>query len=118
MRFHFIFNFNTDFNDLLLYIQIIVNNFFNNIIDLIFNKICYNFKIRNFINLLFVENLFAKVFDKFRLVLKKKVDNIIIFVLIIMKIRYDLRYLSLYFKIKNEFFFKLYYDYFILNFIN
>ena len=118
MRFYFIFNFDIDFNDLLLYIQIIANNFFNNVIDLTLNEVYYSFKIRDLINLLFIENLFIKIFDKFRLILKKEVDDIIIFVSIIIKIYYDLKYLSLYFKVKNEVFFKLYHDYFILNFIN
>ena len=66
LRFYFIFNFDIDFNDVLLYIQIIINNFFNFVIDLTLNEIYYEFKIQNFINLLFVENLFAKTFNKFR----------------------------------------------------
>ena len=118
LRFYFTFNFDIDFNDVLLYIQIIVNNSLNFIIDLISNEIYYKFKIQNFINLLFVENLFAKIFNKFRLILKKEINDVIIFIFIIIKIRYDLKYLSLYFKTKNEFFFKLYYKYFILNFTN
>ena len=72
LYFYFTFNFDIDFRDVLLYIQIIINNSFNNVIDLAFNKIYYNFKIKNFINLLFIENLFAKIFNKFRLILKKK----------------------------------------------
>ena len=53
-----------------------------------------------------------------RLALKKKIDNTIIFTFIIIKTRYDLKYLSLYFKLENKIFLKLYYEYFILNLTN
>ena len=72
MRFYFTANPDTDFDEILLYIQIIINNSPNFVTGLISNEIYYNFKIKNFINLLFIEDLFMKFFDKLRLVLKKK----------------------------------------------
>ena len=86
LHFYFTFNFNINFDEILSYIQIIINNFLNNIINLRLNKIYYDFKVKDFINLLFVEDLFKKKINKFQLILKKEIDNVMIFIFIITKI--------------------------------
>ena len=102
----------------MLYIQIIVNNSFNFITDLASNEICYKFKVKDSTSLLFAEDLFAEIFNKLRLVLKKETNDVITFAFIIIKTRYDLKHLLLYFKTEDKAFLKLYYKYFILGFTN
>ena len=101
--------------------QITINNSLNNIIDLTFNKIYYDFRVKNFISILFVDNLVfedIKVFSKLRLVKREKVDNIIIFITIFIKVKYDFKYLTLSLKKDNEIHLKLYHEYLISNLIN
>ena len=103
----------------MLYIQIIVNNLFNNIIDLTFNEVCYDFRVKNFTSILFIDNFVsAKIFNKLRFIKREKVNDVITFIIIFIKIKYDIKYLFLNFKKKDETFLKLYYDYFIFNFFN
>ena len=42
--------------------------------------------------------IFAKVFNKLRLIKREKVDDIIIYIFVFIKERYDIKYLSIIFK--------------------
>lgn len=42
--------------------------------------------------------MFNKIFNKFRLIKRKKIDNVIIFIIIFVKIKYDIKYLIFNFK--------------------
>lgn len=71
--------------------------------------------------MLFIDNFVnedKKTFNKFRLIKRKKIDDAIIFIIIFIKIKYDVKYLFFILKKKDETFFKLYYDYFISSLIN
>ena len=81
-------------------------------------SIYYNFKIKDSISLLLIEDLFEKVFNKLRLALREKIDDTIIFTFIIIKTRYNLKHLSLYLKLENKIFLILYHKYSILNLTN
>ena len=59
-----------------------------------------------------------KVFNKLRLVKREQANDVIIFVSIIIKARYDLKHLTLNLKENNKVFLKLYYKYVILELIN
>ena len=104
----------------MFYIQITINNFSSNITDLVLNKIYYNFKINDIINILLFAKLFifAKNFDKLRLIKREKINNIIIFAFFIIKIKYNSKYFVFDFKKENEMHFRLYYNYSILNLFN
>ena len=69
-------NSNVDFIEKLLYIQININNIISTIIDHIFNKFCYDFRIRNNLNLLI--NLFKKNYIKFRLQYRELIKELIV----------------------------------------
>ena len=74
---------------------------------------------KNFISILFINDLKdAKVFNKLRLIKREKIDNIIIFVAIFIKVRYDFKYLILNLKKNDKIYLKLYHEYSILDLIN
>ena len=76
---------------------------------------------KNLTNILFIDNLVfedIEVFKKLRLIKRKKIDNIIIFIAIFIKIRYDFKYLTLNLKKDDEIYLKLYHEYLIFNLIN
>lgn len=57
---------------------------------------CYEFKINEIINILFVKllDLFEEIFNKLRLVKREKIDDIIVFIIIIIKTRYDSKHFA------------------------
>ena len=59
-----------------------------------------------------------KVFDKLRLAKREQANDVIIFASIIIKARYDLKYLTLNLKKSDEVFLKLYHEYVISNLVN
>ena len=70
-------------------------------IEIIFNKLYYNFKIDDVANILLSNfSFFLSIEDyyRLRLIKREKVDDIIFFVIIIIKIRYNLKYLRVNFK--------------------
>ena len=76
---------------------------------------------KNLISILLVDNLIfedIKVFNKLRLVKRKKTNNIIIFIAIFIKVKYDFKYLTLNLKKDDKIYLKLYHEYFISNLIN
>ena len=76
---------------------------------------------KNFINILFVDNLVfedVKVFNKLRLIKREKTNNTIIFIAIFIKIKYNFKYLILNLKKDNEIYLKLHYEYLISDLIN
>ena len=70
-------------------------------IDLVSNEIYYDFRVKDSISLLLIEDLSKKAFNKLRLILRKEINDTIIFIFIITKTRYNLKYLLLYFKLKD-----------------
>ena len=76
---------------------------------------------KNFISILLIDNLVfedIEVFNKLRLIKRKKIDNTIIFIAIFIKTKYDFKYLVLSLKKDDEVYLKLYHEYFISNLIN
>ena len=74
---------------------------------------------KNLISILLINDLKdTKVFNKLRLVKREKIDNIIIFIAIFIKARYDFKYLILNLKKDDEIHLKLYHEYLISNLIN
>ena len=76
---------------------------------------------KNLISILLIDNFVfenTKVFRKLHLIKREKIDNIIIFIAIFIKVRYDFKYLTLAPKKDDEIYFKLYYEYLISNLIN
>ena len=76
---------------------------------------------KNLISILLIDNLVfedIEVFNKLRLVKRKKIDNAIIFIAIFIKIKYNFKYLILNLKKDNEIYLKLYHEYLISNLIN
>jgi hypothetical protein len=90
-------NDHTDFVKLLLSIQTTMNNFVNAFTELFSHEIIYEFKILKFLNLLNDvkraknardDNSFT-ILKKERIILRKEIEEVIIFANAIMKIRYD-----------------------------
>ena len=76
---------------------------------------------KNFISILLIDNLVfedAKFFNKLRLIKREKIDNIIIFIAIFIKVKYNFKYLILNLKKDDEIYLKLYHEYLISNLIN
>ena len=76
---------------------------------------------KNFINILFINNFVFKdieVFNKLRLVKREKINNIIIFIAIFIKARYNFKYLILNLKKDDKIYLKLYHEYLISDLIN
>ena len=48
--------------------------------------------------------VFTKIFNKFRFVKREKIDDVITFIIIFIKIKYDVKYLFFNFKKKTKFF--------------
>ena len=91
-----------DFARLLSSLQFTMNNSKNASIELSFNEIFYEFKSIEFIDLLVQNNVNQRANDenssinieKERVMLKKKVENVISMTQTLQKIRYDSRHLS------------------------
>ena len=60
----------------------------------------------------------AKVFYKLYLIKREEADNTIAFSSIIIKVRYDTKYLALNLKKGDDVFLRLYYEYSILDLLN
>ena len=59
-----------------------------------------------------------EVFYKLRLIKREEADNAIAFLSIIIKVKYNVKYLTLNLKEKNDIFLKLHYRYSILGLLN
>ena len=68
--------------------------------------------------MLLISDVSEKVFDKLRLVKREQADDAIVFTSIIIKARYDLKYLTLNLKEGDEAFLKLHHEYVIPELIN
>ena len=76
---------------------------------------------KNLINILFIDNFVfedIEVFNKLRLIKRKKIDDAIIFIAIFIKVKYDFKYLILSLKKDDEIYLKLYHEYLIFNLVN
>ena len=62
--------------------------------------------------------MFNKIFRKLRFIKREKINNAITFANIVIKIKYNIKYLAFTLKKSDEIFLKLYYNYFILSLIN
>ena len=98
-------------------LQIMLNNVFNIIIDLSINEIIYDFKIRdvlfNFFTTLIEIDLSIQ-----RLKYRQKIVDVIAFVNVKIKIYYNVRHVSLLFKINDYVYFRLYHEYQLSNRLN
>jgi hypothetical protein len=102
----------TNFVKLISFIQRSLNNSFNAFIDLFFNELFYEFKVRESLNLLTHENENSTTsLKEKRNILRKKVEEAIVFANAIMKIRYDSIKTSLDLKVKNVLYLRLYKEY-------
>ena len=94
-------------------LQFQLNNFSNASIDLSFNEIIYDFKIRE---ILFIEaSTSRKKISENRLKNKQKTVDAISFVNAHMKIKYDVRHKSLLLQFENKVYLRLHKNYQILN---
>jgi hypothetical protein len=120
MRFAFMKEHTTDFVKLISSIQRSLNNFFNSFIDLSLNELLYEFKVRESLDLLAHENdeNSTTALKEKRNILKKKVEEAIVFANAIMKIRYDSIKISLNLKVKDVVYLKLHKEYIQSEMIN
>ncbi len=96
-------------------IQITLNNFANASIEMSSNEVLYEFKVTKFLNLLTNSIILEKIndensftsFEKERVIIRKKVEEAIIFANVAMKIRHDLTRKSLKMNVKDVVYFKL-----------
>ena len=63
-------------------------------------------------------NLFKKTFNKLRLIKREKINNVMIFANIVIKVKYNVKHLTFTFKKEDEIHFKLHYKYSILRLSN
>ena len=63
-------------------------------------------------------DLFKEIFNKLRLIKREKINNIMTFANVVIKVKYNIKHLIFIFKKKDEMHFKLYYNYFILSLSN
>ena len=95
------------------------NNSSSSFTDLVLNKLYYKFKVNDTISILLEDSLLLeKVFYKLRLIKREKVDDAIAFASIIIKLRYNAKYLVINFKKGDKVFLKLYYKYSISKLFN
>ena len=59
-----------------------------------------------------------KIFNKLRLIKRKEIDDVIIFIFTFIKIRYNVKYFIFNLKKNDKAFFRLYYNYLILDLFN
>ena len=90
-------------------LQIQLNNFFNVVIDLSINEINYDFKIREALFNITKQQVIDLSIQ--RIEYRKKTTNVIVFVNAKFKIYYDFRHVSLMFKIDDQVYLRLHYDY-------
>ena len=103
---------------ILSFLQTQFNNVVNVIIDLSFNEINYDFKIRNaFFNLSKQKNVFVDITIQ-RLKYRRKTIDVFVFVNVKIKIHYDTRHISLFFKIDDYAYFRLHQNYQLSNRFN
>ena len=116
LRFLIINYSNIDHVKTLLFLQIMLNNSINVIIDLSFNEIIYDFKIRDaFIEIVNSEISVNLNFAALRLKYKKKVVDVIAFVNAKVKIYYDARHTFLLLNVENYVYLRLYHEYHLPN---
>ena len=93
-----------DFNymnwfEILLYLIVVNNNVTNVTIEFIFNKIVYEFRVNNTFELL--KNLLTKNYNCFWFINREFVEKIIIFVNVIRKLQYDIKYINIKFVVDD-----------------
>ena len=92
------------------------NNSVNVVIDLLFNEICYNFKIRDlFIEIVDFDISVELNLAFLRLKYRRKVIDVIVFVNVKVKIYHDARHTSLLLNVDNYVYLRLYHDYHLFN---
>lgn len=98
---------------MLLFLKEFLNNIINAIIGFIFNKVAYDFRVRNIFKLLV--NLLAEDFNRLRFIKWEKVNDLIAFINVMIKTRYN----SIYKVVKLHedllIYLRFYYDYSILD---
>lgn len=96
-------------------LQAQLNNNLNAIIEITFNKTIYNFKIKEALLLIYDENSTRNdIVDK-RLKYRAKILKIIAFANVKAKIYYNVKHISLMFKLNNCTYLRLNYNYYLFN---
>ena len=87
-----------------------LNNFIT-LINFVFNELIYDFRFRNIVKLLI--DLSVKNLDQLCLIKRKKINDVIIFVNAMSKIRYDNKHKVI--NLRSLIYLRLHYDYFIFD---
>ena len=93
----------------LLSLQIQFNNLINVVTNLVFNKINYNFKIREILSNLTKQKI--TTLSTQRLKYKQETKNVLIFVNVKVKIYYNVRHISLLLKLNDYVYLRLHHEY-------
>lgn len=99
-----------------MYLIVVNNNVTNVTIDFVFNKIIYEFRVNYMFELL--KNLLTKNYNCFQLVNREFVKKTIIFVNVIRKLRYNIKYIDIKLVVNDYAYLCLYNNYIISNLIN
>ena len=116
LRYFIIQHLNIFYIHALSFIQIQFNNFFNVVIELFFNEINYDFKIKNtFVDFNKIDTTITKNKTIQRFEYRQKTQNVINFVVAKFKIYYNVRYMFLLFNSKNYVYFRFNQNYQLSN---
>ena len=91
----------------MLTLQTQLNNFFNIVIELFFNKIIYNFKIKNALIVVDISQILKNNFNQ-RLKCQQKIVDAIIFVNVKIKIYYNVKHEFIFFRFNDRVYLRLY----------
>ena len=112
LRFHLTAHPDDEWDDILPYIQAIINNSPSSITGLAPNELCYGFKVNDATSMLLKDpELSEEAFHKLRLGKREEADDAMAFAAVLMKARYDARHLPLNLKEGDEVFLKLHQGY-------
>ena len=92
----------------MLILQTQLNNFFNVVIELLFNKIIYNFKIKNALIVVVDASQMSKNIFNQRLKYQQKIVDVIVFVNVKIKIYYDVKHQFIFFNFNDRVYLRLY----------
>ena len=122
LRYLIIMYSNVDWVVFLSILQIQFNNSFNVVIDLLFNEVVYEFKIKKFILTLisidFIERDESKFIVNRRMKYRQKTVVVIAFANAKAKIYYDARHQSFMFNAENRVYFRLHHEYILFEHFN
>ena len=116
LKFWITFNSNVNFIEKLFYIQAEINNIIFVVIDYTFNEICYDFRVKNNLNL--ITDMSFENWFKLRLQYKKDAKKAIAWANMMTKTYYDKKHQLINLKKKSQIYFKFYHEYIIFKLKN